>query len=291
MEQNYELCKDIVATLREPFLLVLDAGFKVVNASQAFYNTFQVTPTETENFSIYELGNKQWDIPRLRELLEEILPLKRTFRNFEVEHDFPHLGKRFMLLNGHQVVTHESNEPGLILLAIEDITNRKLADARLQESENRYRRLFEAAHDGILILDNTNGKIVDANSFITNLLGNTKKELLGKELWEIGLFRDIHSNKEAFEKLQKELSISYSHLPLQTKTGQQIEVEFVSNVYKENGNEVIQCNIRDITERIKLERATVQAEALADLHRRKDEFLAMLSHELRNPLSPILNAF
>jgi len=79
-------------------------------------------------------------------------------------------------------------------------------------------------------------------------------------------------------------------LPLETKEGHKREVEFVSNVYHEDHSKVIQCNIRDITERSQLERTTAQAEALADLHRRKDEFLAMLSHELRNPLTPILNA-
>ena len=95
----------------------------------------------------------------------------------------------------------------------------------------------------------------------------------------------------AFRELQEKGYIRYDHLPLETKSGQQVEVEFVSNVYQVDHQPVVQCNIRDITERSRLERQTQeQAAALADLHRRKDEFLAMLSHELRNPLAPILNA-
>src|SRR6185503_7460303 len=155
----------------------------------------------------------------------------------------------------------------------------------LAASETRYRRLFETAQDGILILDVVSRKIVDANPFIKRLLGYTHSELLGKELWEIGLFDDITATQEAFHELTETGYIRYEHLPLLTRAGAQVEVEFVSNVYRAADRDVIQCNIRDITRRTDLERrAREQATALADLHRRKDEFLAMLSHELRNPL-------
>jgi len=104
------------------------------------------------------------------------------------------------------------------------------------------------------------------------------------------LFQDIDESKVAFQQLQEQGYIRYHHLPLESKGGQRREVEFVSNLYQEDHRTVIQCNIRDMTERAQLERATAQAEALADLHRRKDEFLAMISHELRNPLAAITNA-
>ena len=159
------------------------------------------------------------------------------------------------------------------------------------ESELRYRRLFETAQDAILILDASTEKILDANPFIANLLGYSKEEFLGKELWQIGLFHDVEENKAAFRTLQAQGYIRYEHLPLQTKDGRQVEVEFVSNLYPVDHQQIIQCNIRDITERRRLEQQTQeQAEALADLHQRKDEFLAMLSHELRNPLAAIFNA-
>ncbi|HEX4960677.1 MAG TPA: ATP-binding protein [Thermoanaerobaculia bacterium] len=161
----------------------------------------------------------------------------------------------------------------------------------LRTSEVRYRRLFETAQDAIFILNGDSGRITDANPYISQLLGYSHAEFVGKELWEIGLFRDIEASRLAYSELKRTGYIRYDHLPLHTKDGRQVEVEFVSNVYEVDDETVIQCNIRDITERSRLERQTQeQAVALADISRRKDEFLAMLSHELRNPLSSILNA-
>ncbi|MFY9826888.1 MAG: ATP-binding protein [Thermoanaerobaculia bacterium] len=161
----------------------------------------------------------------------------------------------------------------------------------IRTSEVRYRRLFETAQDAIFILNGDSGRITDANPFISQLLGYSHAEFVGKELWEIGLFHDIEASRLAYSELKRTGYIRYDHLPLHTKDGRQVEVEFVSNVYEVDGETVIQCNIRDITERSRLERQTrEQAVVLADISRRKDEFLAMLSHELRNPLSSILNA-
>jgi PAS domain S-box-containing protein len=166
-----------------------------------------------------------------------------------------------------------------------------VSDESIKTSETRYRRLFETAQDAILILDGESGRITDANPYIGLLLGYSHAEFVGKELWEIGLFRDIDASRLAYSELKRAGYIRYEHLPLHTKDGRQVEVEFVSNVYEVDGETVIQCNIRDITERSRLERRTQeQAIVLADISRRKDEFLAMLSHELRNPLSSILNA-
>ena len=280
--------ENIVHTLREPFL-VLDKGLRVKSANRAFYDTFQVSPQETENRSVFELGNRQWDIPKLRTLLEEVLPNNHSFRDFEVEHEFLMIGRKNLLLNARRV--HRQNRTDeLILLAIEDITERRSQERALQTSEQSYRRLFETARDGILILDAQEGKILDANPFMSEMLGYTKEELLGRELWEIGLFHDIDASKTAFRELRDHGYIRYEDLPLQSKSGRQAEVEFVSNLYSVDHTAVIQCNVRDITARRQLERAKVHAETLADANRRKDEFLAMLSHELRNPLSAIMNA-
>ena len=173
---------------------------------------------------------------------------------------------------------------------MEDITQRRLQEQALEISELRYRRLFETARDGILILDAKTGKIIDANPYMSELLGYTKEELLGQELWQIGLFQDIDASRAAFQELQERGYIRYEDLPLESKTGQLAEVEFVSNLYGVGHKQVIQCNIRDITIRNQLERAKVTAKTLADTNRQKDEFLAMLSHELRNPLAAIMNA-
>ncbi|MBA2732117.1 MAG: PAS domain S-box protein, partial [Acidobacteria bacterium] len=108
----------------------------------------------------------------------------------------------------------------------------------LQASEIRYRRLFESARDGILILDAVSRKITDVNPFMTELLGYSREEFLGKELWEIGLFKDKDESQAAFRELQARGYIRYEDMPLQTKAGKQWNVEFISNVYLEDGNQV-----------------------------------------------------
>ena len=182
-------------------------------------------------------------------------------------------------------------------LLISDLTQQKYYDelivskAALLDSEIRYRRLFETAKDGILILDTESGRITDANPFMSELLGYSHESFLGKELWEIGLFGDKVANEAAVRTLQEQGYIRYEHLPLETTSGLLVEVEVVANAYLEDHHNVIQCNIRDITERSRLEKQTQeQTAALAKLDVRKDEFLAMLSHELRNPLAAITNA-
>lgn len=137
----------------------------------------------------------------------------------------------------------------------------------LRFSELRYRRLFETAQDGILILDAESGKIVDANPFLKEILGYSQAELLGKQLWEIGVFTDIKGSKAAFFELQNKGYIRYKDLPLQTKDGRSIEVEFVSNVYMVDTQKVIQCNIRDITNRRNMEKlANSKTEELEQLN-------------------------
>lgn len=127
------------------------------------------------------------------------------------------------------------------------------AAKRLIDSEIRYRRLFETAQDGILILDVKTGKVTDVNPFLERMLGYSHEEFVGKKLWEIGLFKDIEESKKVFRELQKKSYVRYENLPLQAKDGREIAVEFVSNVYKIDHTSVIQCNIRDITERKRLE--------------------------------------
>ncbi len=169
-----------------------------------------------------------------------------------------------------------------------DVSARVLAQQAVRESETRYRRLFEAAKDGILILDAQTGKITAANAFMCNLTGMQAHEFLGKELYEIGMFKDIEENKAAFRDLQTSGYFRHDHLPLHNRVDDEVEVEFVANMYAEGDRMVAQCNIRDISERSRLEKAlAAQAEALAVQARSKDDFLAMLSHELRNPLAPI----
>ena len=174
-----------------------------------------------------------------------------------------------------------------------DISGRKRRQERLRLSETRYRRLFEAARDGILILDSSSRKITDANPFMSELLGYSHDELVGKELWEIGLLKDEEASRSAFRELQENHFIRYENLPLQNKKGSCHEVEFVSNLYDEDGRKVVQCNIRNITDRKRAESQMQDVQGQLertnrDLMKRSEEiqyFYHTLSHELKTPLT------
>jgi len=268
-----------VETIREP-LIVLTPDLKVISANRSFYENFQVAPKETEGRLIFDIGNHQWDIPALRELLEEIIPQNTHFNNFEVDHEFPAIGRKTMLLNARRIY-RESIGTDMILLAIEDITERKQTEEALKISETRYRRLFEAAQDGILILDAETGQISDVNPFLVKMLGYSHEDFLGKRLWEIGPFQNMEASKATFLELQSKGYVRYSDLPLETKEGRPIAVEFVSNVYLVNHHKVIQCNIRDITER------KLIAEALQKAHNELERRVEERTVELRTALSEI----
>lgn len=148
------------------------------------------------------------------------------------------------------LIKYKGNE--MFLSIWRDITERKHLESALKDSEVRFRRLFETAQDGILILDADTGQIREVNPFLMNMLDYSREEFLGKKLWEVGAFIDIDKNKAAFLKLQTKGYVRYEDLPLKTKDGRLINVEFVSNMYCVDHAKVIQCNIRDITERKRL---------------------------------------
>jgi PAS domain S-box-containing protein len=129
-----EYTESIMQTVREP-LLVLDSKGRVISASRSFYQIFQITPGDIEGKILYDLGNRQWNIPKLRKLLEEILPKSTVFLDFEIEHDFENLGRRILVLNARRMF-HETKRMQMILLAIEDITERKRAERELKQAED-----------------------------------------------------------------------------------------------------------------------------------------------------------
>jgi PAS domain S-box-containing protein len=136
-----------------------------------------------------------------------------------------------------------------------NVTGEQRAVETLRLSDARYRRLFETAQDGILILDAETGQVVDANPFMKELLGYSQEEFLGRKLWEIGPFKGEDASKSAFAELQVNDRLHYEGLPLEAKDGRRVEVEFISNAYLADATRFIQCNIRDITERMRVNQA------------------------------------
>jgi PAS domain S-box-containing protein len=211
-----------------------------------------------------------------------------------------------------RVILDDQGRVKFIISSKRDITERKLSQEALRRSEIRYRRLFESARDGILILHGDSGKIVDVNPYLIEMLCYPLEELLGKELWEIGTFQDIAASKAAFMELQAHDYVRYDDLPLQSSEGKVTHVEVVANGYIEDEHRVVQCNIRDITERQSAAQDLRQTNqrlegAVTEVHTKTHELATMtqqlwqasklatmgelaasVAHELNNPLATIL---
>ena len=172
--QNY--AQNIVDTVREP-LLILDATLRVRSANRAFYQTFHVSPGETEGRLIYELGNGQWDIPDLRTLLEDIVPKSSVFDDFELDHTFPVIGRRVMLLNARKLQAGHHGE--LLVLAMEDVTGRKRAEEELLKAGALQSAIFNSANFSSIATDEK-GVIQIFNVGAERMLGYTAPEVLNK---------------------------------------------------------------------------------------------------------------
>jgi PAS domain S-box-containing protein len=181
---------------------------------------------------------------------------------------------------------YQAGDKKVIQCNVRDITKRKHAYDTLGASELSYRRLFEAAKDGIFILDVDTGRINDVNPFLVELLGFSHDEMVGKTVGELSPFKDIEENKVMLARLQKDGYVRYEDLPLKTQDGRQIQVEFVSNVYPAGDRKVIQCNIRDITARKQIEaQLKTSLKETGDLNTEIQNFYHTLSHELKTPLT------
>jgi two-component system CheB/CheR fusion protein len=292
LEESADYARAIVQTVREP-LLILDGDLRVKSANQSFYQNFQVTPGETENQFLYELGGRQWDIPRLRTLLEDVLPKETSFHDFEVDHTFETIGRRRMLLNGRKI-RGQGGHSGLILLAIDDITERWRVGAELRESRERYRLIVESSTGYAIFTLDMQGMITTWNLGAEKILGYTEAEIIGL------------NSEVIFTPADREAGESEMELRKAAADGQALDERW----HVRKGGERFWANglvmplkddagqtrgylkiLRDMTEQRQLEEALKERTVeLQHADRRKNEFLAMLAHELRNPLAAISSA-
>ncbi|MFP4143123.1 MAG: PAS domain S-box protein [Thermoplasmata archaeon] len=194
------------------------------------------------------IGRKCYEIWHDREEECKNCPVQDAIESGEIERgEVRSPDGRYWIITGNPITDEEGDLQGVVEVTLE-ITAMKEKEKRLEASEERYRRLFETAQDGMLILNAESGKIKDANPYIQDLIGYSKEELVGRELWEIGTFKSVVENRERFQELVEEGYIRYEDLPLETKGGEEAPVEFVSNTYEAGGEEVVQCNIRDVSE-------------------------------------------
>jgi PAS domain S-box-containing protein len=257
-DEALEYAESIINTVREP-LVALDQDLRVVKVSRSFYEFFKVKPEETMGQLIYDLGNKQWDIPKLRELLETILPEKATFDNYEVEHDFATIGRRIMLLNARQIKRVWGKEL-VILLAIEDITER-----RRIESIGRLATVVRDSNDAITIQD-IEGKITAWNRGAELMFGYSEQEALKITIWQLTPPDKVAEQKDFNRRLFAGENVSSFETQRLTKDGSLLDVWLtVTKLLNDAGKVIgIASTDRDITDRKRKEKEFESAKSFLD---------------------------
>jgi signal transduction histidine kinase/DNA-binding response OmpR family regulator len=280
--------QNIVDTVREP-LLILDTTLRVRSANRTFYETFRVSEKETEDRLIYRLGNGQWDIPALRTLLEDIIPASSVFNDFELEHDFPDIGRRVMLLNARTLQAGSHGE--LLVLAMEDVTERRRAEAELQAIETYAQDIVDTVRKPLLILDPAL-RVRSANRafYETFHVSPTETENrliyeLGNAQWDIPALRTLLEDIIPAESVFNDFELEHDFPDI----GRRVMLLNARKLQAGHHGELLVLGLEDVTERRRAEEEVAKArEAAENANRTKSLFLANMSHELRTPLNAIL---
>ena len=280
--------QDIVDTVREP-LLMLDTNLRVQSANRAFYETFAVSPQETENQLIYELGNGQWDIPGLRTLLEDVIPTSSVFNDFELEHTFPKIGRRVMLLNGRKL--RAGSHSAIIVLAMEDVTERRRSEADLRAIETYAQDIVDTVREPLLILDKTL-RVESGNRAFYRTFRVSPEETENRLIYELGNGQwDIPALRTLLEDIVPKSSV-FNDFELEhdfPTLGRRVMLLNARKLQAGHHGELLVLAMEDVTERRRVEEEVAKAkEASEAANRTKSLFLANMSHELRTPLNAIV---
>jgi len=251
-EEARQYAETLIETVREP-ILILDADLRVERATPAFYQTFLVSREETEGRFLYDLGNGQWNRPRLRELLGAAVFRSEPFHDFELEHEFPNVGLRTMRLNARRI-PRRGSQGGTLLLAIEDVTERR------EIAEIRFQRLFETAKDGMIVVDAESGAVEDVNPFFLQLTGFERAQFVGRSFADAGAAMEFRPAKEILPATERTEIVRYDDVQIKSAQGQAISVEVVANRYTVGTQPVVQLNVREIGARKAAARALAESE-------------------------------
>ena len=251
-----EYAENIVETVREP-LVVLNSDLKILTANHSFYDTFKVTPEETIGNFIYDLGNRQWDIPGLRVLIEEILPQDTVFNGYEVEHDFVDIGHKVILLNARQIF-RENIGSHIILLAMEDITERKQLEAEIQDAREYAENIVETVREPLVVL-NSDLKVLTANHSFYDTFKVSPENTIGNFIYDLGNRQwDIPKLRVLIEEILPQDTVfnGYEVEHNFADIGHKVILLNARQIFRENiGSHIILLAMEDITERKQLEEA------------------------------------
>ncbi len=248
IKKSQKKYKSLFNSIRDA-ILVADTDRNIINCNQAFTDIFGYELDEIKGKKTKYVYHDEKQFEEMGDEIREKMGERDFYYTIDYEKKsgevFPGETNVFYLRGNENEIT------GFIGI-IRDVTEQHTSKEKLQESEEKYRRLFESSQDGILIVDAETGVIKDSNPYLQEILGYSKEELFGKKLWKLSTFKNIIENEKKFKKLVEKGYIRYEDITIKTKDGQEVPIEFVSNSYQAGGKKVVQCNIRKIIERTKI---------------------------------------